>query len=244
MEKFEWDGSHLGDYPSSIILSSTKTRIGRYCQVQIGNIKGMGILRASVDYTPCLVDEHKPIFNINKIGTHSLKIDGRLYILTRPMTASIDTFNPEDDMIIDDIPMSELHINPSAADLVFRHQVQELLCFRDIMALAGSHVGSIFIRVPETRRPYPISVKEYSMRFGDRKSTLSNTVAQKWFSDRSISDVLVCMLRIDLEHFDMSMLLAKYRSEMENVFTRIDKRRVCSVVLILNRIMNRILSQI
>lgn len=244
MEKFEWDGSYLGDHPSSIILSSTKTRIGRYCQIQIANAKGMGILRSSVDYTPCLVDELKPIFNINKIGTHSLKIDGRLHILTRAMTASIDALNPEDDMIIDDIPLAELGINPSAADLVFRHQVQELLCFRDLMALAGSHVGSIFVRVPETRMPYPISVKEYNMRFTNQKAILSNTMAQKWFTDRSISDVLICMMRIDLENFDMSTLLAKYRSEIEQVFIRIDKRRVCSIVSILNRIMNRVLSLI
>lgn len=239
MEKFAWDGSYLGTFPVDIIKASHKSRLGRYCQIQIDKARGIGILRPSKNLYPCLIDELKTVFNLIKHGTHSLKINNQLFIFTRLLTKK----KKNHEVILEDLSLKDLKINPQQMDLVFRQQIQELLAFRDILAISRSYEGSIYIRVPDNRRPYPISIREYTMNFTHRNSMLSHAMMKKWFDDRSVSDVLICMLRIDLDQLDMPFLLAKYRSEIEEVFNRIDKKLICSSLFILERMMSRILLQ-
>src|SRR5579872_4194413 len=78
-----WDGSFLGLYPRTIIVSSTVVAKLTYWHLNLDGREIRVAARAVKDAFPCIVDELKTIFGLQKIGTHLIKVGGRLYLLIR-----------------------------------------------------------------------------------------------------------------------------------------------------------------
>jgi len=101
-----WDGSHLGNYPESIISYTMKvlnTNM-KYCRLNINELTIFCSLRKSKEKKSAtkilaLIDELKPIFGLRKVGSHTITISSRLYII---YNVNLRSYND----IIADIPIS------------------------------------------------------------------------------------------------------------------------------------------
>lgn len=236
----KWDGSYLGIYPGTIILAKTKTTHGCYMKLQITDIvenKPIDIYclaRLIKNFFPAIIDELKTIFRLPKLGTHTLHIDKGLYLIVKvPLSKGI---------IIEDRTLNEIPINPRN-NLLFCQQVQEILCFRDLLALPASYERSIHVRYVEPYPPYPLSFHENGMDFTEhKKPIISKHLMKKWFGETSVSTVLLRLLRISVEDlYNFHEILAKYRKDIEETINRVNKDSIWCSTFILSRLSNRLL---
>lgn len=238
----KWDGTHLGQFHESIILAKTKTKHGRYWKIKIPltdkpeprEVEVYCLAKIVKNFFPAIIDEIKPIFGLPKMGTHTLRIEGFLYLIIRIPTIR--------GIIIEDHCLNELTINPTT-NMLFCRQVQEILCFRDLLALSSTYESSIHVRYMEPNHPFPISFVENNMNFTENKRpVLSKRMIKRWFGDTPINIVLLRLMRIgkdDLRRFPE--ILAKYRKDIEEAINRVNKDSIWCSNFILNRLSNRLL---
>lgn len=80
----KWDGSHLETFKLKNITLQKETIKGiNYRKLKIYGEKFWCVFQCVENRLFCIIDEIKPLFNLNKLGTHSLNIGNRLYILYR-----------------------------------------------------------------------------------------------------------------------------------------------------------------
>jgi hypothetical protein len=77
----EWDGSYLGSFSKDIIRDHIYFHRIKVVRLRIKKKKYIGFIRQVKSKILCIYDELKPIFGIPKMGTHSLHISGKLYII-------------------------------------------------------------------------------------------------------------------------------------------------------------------
>lgn len=86
---FSWDGTDLGVYDSDIICNCISTNIEGdkndvYWKLNIRQISEIVIAKTFKDSHQLIIDEIKPLFGIPKLGTHTIVIDKKKYIIIRP----------------------------------------------------------------------------------------------------------------------------------------------------------------
>lgn len=207
-----------------------------YWTLRIGQDQTFCLSRPIHNHLPLIIDELKRVFNLNPLGTHSVTKGNRLYLLIR-------AYRDPDDNIIKEIPLSKVDIDPST-EPILRSQVQELFCFRDILALSSTWESSLRIRYPHRRSPYPISYRETTMCFNTHRHIISNPVMKKWFADITIGAVARRMVGINKENYDkdLSPVIANVRTKIEATINRIDREAIWCSAFIIERLMQRILS--
>ena len=219
---FKWNGSEVTELIKNSIIEEgifNKTISWRviyedreeYCMVRsISN----GIL-------PCLIDEMKPIFNLEKIGTHWTKYNNKKLLLLK---VNIDNTGA----IIYDLRLNLLPFNEKLC-----HEVQKIFAFRSLLGMSKSYETSIILR---ERNNYviPISFYEPNME-PSSEGKIPNTVLEKWFKNISIDEVVKNMLKIkDLK--EIVNVLHNFRSELEKVVQRCDRTSISFVDEILTKI--------
>lgn len=164
IDELEWDGTWLGSYSDSIILNTVKSYPFNISHIYIPQLmeSGMWVARhQSKSVYPCVIDEIKSIFGMVKIGTHSITIKGKLYILYntkgRPQLLSETDCEMTDEM---------------------KMRVQDVFVFRMIVGLNCNFESSICMinGIPTSYRNR-VDVKE------ENDTSISNAMLKKWFVD-------------------------------------------------------------
>ena len=219
-----WDGSHLGKIEDRDIVSKTSgprpfsTLTFRF-QEQTYQcwVKRISTLQAT------LIDELKPLFGLAKLGTHSIFVKSRLYLLVRPFTGP-------------HCQLDEIRFSPSRS---FREQVQLIFAFRHVLALSCSFESSIQVR-SVYGLSYPISFRDGTMNFWSTRPILPGTILKKWFKydHESIRETLLRALDIDVTRLTAFML--RFRTSLEVTILRLDKSLIWTSNYILERLMNHL----
>jgi len=216
---FKWDGSELKGFTEEFILEKIHTKEYEYWVLEFRGERTIALIRKTKCYTPCLVDELKPIFGLTKLGTHYSK-SGALYIIFIRARSDLQNRN-----ILTDYTLN--HIDISTLDSV-TDQIKRTYIFRDLLCLTKSCDSSLAIRKTSQGDLYVVSLIDSAIklkRMADlTKSTyLPEVVFNRWFKDHeSPSKVLTRMCKI----YNAKILIArifKLRCEIETITERVSE---------------------
>jgi hypothetical protein len=220
---FSWDGSEVThlikdcDIEEAIYVKTIYWKIINKNQEEICMIRPM-----SNGTLSCLIDEIKPIFSLQKIGTHWIKYNNKKLILLKV------NLNAEGCVIFD----LTLDLLPYKEKLA--HEVRKIFVFRELLGMSKSYDTSIILKKAK-REIIPISFYEPNMVPSCGKSPIPKTVLEKWFKDVSIDEMVKKMLKIDSSK-EIVNVLYKLRLEIEKVVERCDRNSITFVDEILSRV--------
>jgi hypothetical protein len=229
MATLEWNGSYLGEFSKDAILStdghSNNHDNDKYWTLQLGAPVTCRVKTTKTSF-PNVIDELKSLFGLPKLGTHQIRINHKNYVLIRCPESGVT-----------EVPLNQFTPELSHYPL-FRRQVQEILIFRDILAVPVTFESSLRVRQQPRRHPVPISYREPSMSFNPSKPILSAMLQNRWLNDANVNQILTRMVRIDPE--DVSSGISEFRSNVETVISRVDKSLIWCSAFIIERLMSRL----
>lgn len=219
---FEWNGSEVTELIKNSIIEEAVYNKTIYWRV-IHNEKEQYCMVRSMSngILPCLIDEIKPIFDLEKIGTHWTKYNNKKLLLLKVnvnVTGSI---------------IYDLHLDIFPFNEKLCHEVQKIFAFRNLLGMSKSYETSIILR-KINKYIVPISYYEPNME-PSSEGKIPNTVLDKWFKNISIEEVVKNMLKIkDLK--EIANILHAFRSKLEKVVKRCDNSSITFVDEIISRI--------
>ena len=188
--------------------------------------ENIGIVRTSSTSFPCLIDEIKPVFGLQKIGTHWFWQYNKIMILQKAR-------------IVDGVVVQELHLN----ELTYHHhrlevEVRKIFTFRELLGMSKNHEKSIILRDFEDRI-LPVSFYEPGMEPAHKGKVIPESIMKKWFDGITIDQCVTKLLEVyDIN--DMSKKLSILRKDLEGIVLRVDKEQITMVDEILTRIRKRL----
>jgi len=234
--KILWDGTYLGTISDEDIIEKF-TNIFEYWRIKINNNIFIAIIRKSKDYSPCLIDELKPLFGLTKSGTHYIKYKYKYIVLIKPYL--------DNDMVINEVQLNQIDITKLNDNLV--DKIKRIYVFKDLLCLNKATDSSIVIRKSKySDISYPLSLLDGTLKISKitdiSKSTyLPETVFKKWIKDESPAKILAKMCNIyDLDKLDK--ITFRLKSEIENIVKRVsDDFYVDLSNILITKIQNRML---
>lgn len=227
---FKWDGSYLGEITDNNITAMTISK-QIYWKVTIGLSETICAARPIKDFFPMIIDELKPIFSLPKLGTHSVCKKKQLYLLLR--VPSTLTGEIQEELSLDELSLTYTD------NILFTRQIQDILCFRDLLALSPSCESTIGVRCPHRGTPYPISIRENKMSFGTYKPIMSKHTLKKWFPHNDYN--LVIQRMTGNIGGDITTTVANIRTQIEDTINRIDRDVIWCSVFIVDRLLKRLI---
>ncbi len=173
----------------------------------------------------CFIDELKPLFGLNKIGSHWLKFKNKTLVLYKP--------HIENDMIVNDVTLNLVDYRSK-----LKREVQKIFTFRELLAISRSFESSIVLRIYKNRIK-PISFYEPNMAPGGNSKIIPETVLEKWFKDTSIDEVIKNMTKIK-DASEITSFLLQLKTKMDEICTRVDSNLITSTDEIVSRIRSRL----
>lgn len=223
---FKWDGSHLGNHNHNIIKSTLTFNDIYYFHLVINSQETYAIYYRSDSLFPCIVDELKPLFNLIKLGTHSICIDQKQFILIKvPMI---------DNAIIVEMNMKQLDRKFSHG---FIESLRHVLIFRNLLGLSCS-MKSIHIRFENEW--LPVSFRDFNHR--PKRPALKGDIVAKYFSglpakNPTYSSYVREYLQVCHGRF-LNISLSNWTTKIDSIVKRIDK----SYIWISGHVISRMMS--
>lgn len=212
----EWNGTYIGQLKKQNILQKFKFQREIYWQVYLPNDNFLEskdslessesaftffcLAKSSKTTLPCILDEFKPLFNLNKIGTHWCKIGTRIYILYQTKNATnleIEVEPKLRDILKED---KNFLVNHDLID-----EIKRIYAFREIFGITFSTHTSLRIRSFTNFQPKEsdkISLKNeieiLSFRepnINPEKSTVSKTILKDIFN-KDYSEIKKYILKL------------------------------------------------
>jgi len=232
----EWNGTFLGEFDKNIIICEKTIETIRYVELNIDDKYFTCIIKQSKDLFPCIVDELKHISNLSlKIGTHSLKIGSKLYIIYRPGIK--DKFPVYEYTLADIENFSDVNMitNILLANPIFIQEIKKIFTFRELIGLTCNYDSSIRIR-PYYNTYLPLSFREVSTDITkDIIKGLPNTALRKWFREDDMAKMVKNLLKIYDEN-TVNVKMFELTNKINEVMERIDKNYIWMVGCIIERI--------
>lgn len=229
---FKWDGTDVTTIVSrSDIFGAKFNRLNywviQYTDPETNEMKTETcIVRTTKTNLPCLVDELKPVFGLQKMGTHWCRQGGKTHVL-------IKCFYTKKGYIKEEVTLNMIDVTTPLLKL----QIQEIFTFRELLGVTCSYESSIIIREGRSG-PYPISFYEPNMATIDTK-VIPFSVLDKWFEDSSIDIVVKRLCRI--HNIDrIGVVLHNIRTQIDEIIERVDRRTISYKSCIMNRITQRL----
>ena len=229
---FKWDGTNVTDIISqSDIYGATYNKkhywVIRYTDPNTNMIsEETCMMRTCKNSLSCLIDELKPTFGLQKIGTNWCVYKGKIKILYKNLCTPENYIKEESTLDKYDIK-----------DHLFRMQVQEIYTFRELLGITRSYDSSIIVRKSRDG-VYPVSYYEPNMMMEDKK-VIPFSVLEKWFGDLSIDDVVKRLLSIHTID-KMAVTVFYIRSSIQKIIERVDRRLITYQSCIMNRVIQRL----
>ena len=237
---FKWDGSSLGIITEKNILNKYIIKYLEYWDVLINGFHTICIIRKYKDYTPCIVDELKPLFGLIKLGTHYVKYDNSYIILIR------SRINKQCKEVIGELFLYEYIGNEALFDEKMVRKIKEIYIFRDFLCMGKSNDDSIILRKNTTDDEIlPISIIDTSLKIDKlvdptTPSVLSESIFTKWLTNDSPSAILSNMCRIKNES-TIVLTLFHLKSKINIILKRISNDEYIDLSdIIINRICNKL----
>src|SRR5579885_990353 len=123
-----WNGTFLGTFDSSIILSEKRMKPHRYVLLRVKEETFLAVMQKSKQPSLTnLIDELKTLFHLPKIGTHRIIIGSTLYLLSKPLLS-------KEGEILESPSLKGVDFATIPA--FFKEQIQNIFVFRDILGLS------------------------------------------------------------------------------------------------------------
>lgn len=228
---FKWDGSYLGQVERKDIEWELKTKRGKYFKIKIDGNDITCQFKTSKTALPCIIDELKPLFGLEKLGTHYVKINTTKYILIRTKLF-VDMGGIEEDY-----GLNELVKNKEVFDEDFIKKVQKIYIFRNILNVSSTFDRSIRVRFDENEKMYPLSFTEIKME-PDKRKPLSAVCIRRWFDK---DETLYKTILSDMLNITGETSILSFRNEMDKVFSRVSTDSVAYKNSILRNIQDKLI---
>lgn len=203
-----------------------------------------GIMIATEDRLPCILDAIKPLFGINRRGIHQLQIGSRRYLIYYvPVTL--------DRAVIWETPVTRLGPrHPLRQDPDFRLAVQRLIACCDILGLSQTGESVFWIR-PGIKTSYvPINTNDKITTILKADiydySILTKVLITNWFGedlpiDQVVKEMLHYkspgMLRIPLmPSDDLVTLTSKLRNQINQIIMTFDSNYIWYANFVIDRL--------
>lgn len=203
---FKWDGSYLGILSSENILTTVRTNV-TYCRISYKGCETTCILRWIKNSLPCLIDEIKPLFGLEKLGTHWAHYKSKCVMLIQ--------YNGSPYYPLKDIKSKYPHI---LDDKSFRYRIQQIYVFREILQLSQSNDSSIRILI-SGQNFIPVSFTDSSISYN--RIQLPKTVIKSWFHISEPSSILLKMFPIT-HQIQISEFSSQLLGNIQHLSLRID----------------------
>jgi hypothetical protein len=229
---FKWDGTDVTNIVTMADIFESKFNKNKYWVIQYTNpetnekLEETCIMRVCKNSLPYLIDELKPVFGLQKMGTHWCRQGGKNRIL-------IKTIKTQEGYIKEEITLDMIDRYTNLMKL----QVQEIFAFRELLGVTCSYNSSIVIRESKSGY-YPVSFYEPNMVTVDKK-VIPFSVLDKWFDDSTIDTVVKRLCRIHSID-QMGNVLHDIRTRIEKTIERVDRRAISYKTCIVNRITERL----
>ena len=229
---FKWDGTSLGVINERQILNKYVLGKLQYWDLQLDIYRIICIIRTCRDYTPCIIDELKPLFGLIKLGTHYVKYGSIYVILIRSRINEIgkniisETFlnelvpcEMEDKDIYEDVYDKKLNKD-------VENKIKEIYVFRDILCLGKSNDNSIILRRNMTEgKIFPVSLMDSSIKLDKMTDIYVSTfipeiIFKRWLNDDSPSRILYKMLKVRGES-NFVLRLYNIKTKINEILMRI-----------------------
>ena len=228
---FKWDGTDVTNIISQSYIYSAEH--GKYKYWVIRHVcnntihEETCIVRSCKDSLSSLIDELKPIFGLQKLGTHWCRYNGKMKLLIKAVRTPKGEIKQE-------ITLNQ--IDPSTNHLL-KFRVQEIFAFRELLGVTRSYSSSIIIRESKNS-VYPISFYEPGMVTTDKK-IIPYKILETWFEGSSIDIVVKKLCKIHTID-RLGVVLHNIRGKIEETIERVDRRAISYKTCIMNRITERL----
>ena len=237
---FKWDGSSLGTIIQDNILDKYIIKYLEYWDILINGFHTVCIIRQYKDYTPCIIDELKPLFGLIKLGTHYARYGNNYVILIRSrMDKECKEVNAE-------MFLREYVGNTALFDEKMVQKIKEIYVFRDLLCLAKSNDDSIILRKNITDHEIlPVSIIDTSLKIHKLidptvSSVLPENIFNKWLTNDSPSEILSKMCRVKNEN-NITSILFHLKSKINVILKRTSKNEYIDLSdIIISRISNKL----
>jgi hypothetical protein len=224
---FKWDGSDVSelikDAGTKVHEAWTEKRM--YWIIEREKEKEIVIVKKSSHIFACMIDELKPVFGLEKIGTHWVKIHSKIYIL----------FKPEKDRKGEII--EELTLNEYKYDKNLENEIQKIFLFREIVGVPRNTEKNVILRM-KGLYVQPLSFYESNLSPKGSGKVLSNLVLDKWFKNTDL-DEAVCKFMGITSIEQINEILLPLHKKLEDVIQRTDPTSIMYVDEILSRLRHR-----
>lgn len=234
----KWDGSYMGNY-NGIISNKWQCEGKDYYQLTIPNI---GIIYCQGICTkslfPCIVEEIKGIFKIQKRGIHRISIDNKDYII---YYVPVDISGT----LIFETALNKLEASHKLRkDKNFRLLVQKIFVFCDILSLCNSNESNIILRPGVNGNYIPININLNNTTLtknGLLESSapiINKTNFNKWFGEETNINLIVKEIISDsLNCVDnLSIITSTLRSKIDNIIKKYDNEYIWYSYFIIDRL--------
>ena len=227
---FKWDGSEvtelIKDETTKVHEARSEKRM--YWIIEKGDEKETVLVKSSSHTFACLVDELKPVFGLEKVGTHWAKIHGKTYIL----------FKPEKDR--KNVILEELTLSEYKYDKNLEKEIQKIFLFREIVGVPRNTEKNIILRV-KGLYVQPISFYEANLNPRIDGKVLSNIILDRWFKDVDLDKAVSELFQItSIEQ--INDILLPLEQKLREIIERTDPSSVMFVGEILSRVRHRLQS--
>lgn len=233
---FKWDGSDITEFikKKEVKIYEGENNNKTYWIIEDTNSlnesnREIVLVRSALNILPCLIDELKNIFGLEKIGTQWLKLHGKIYIIFQTLVDK----EGKNDAILDEITLDHYKYDKN-----IEIEVQKIFLFREMLGLTMNFEKNIILR----KYPLyiqPISFYEANMKPGSSGKVLPETVLDKWFKNTDLDSATCKFFNIDKIE-NMNEVLLELKGKLEKTFNRVDPTSIMNIDEILTRIRCRL----
>ena len=226
---FKWDGSDVTDFINN---EKTFIREAEYKKITYWVIinekeRETCSVKPTTSLLSCLIDEMKPIFGLEKIGTHWFKFKGKNMLMHK--------LEIVDGCILEELTLKDVKYNEK-----LEPEVQKIFIFREILGMSKSFESSIVLRNKKFFIK-PVSFYEPNMVPSKKSNVLPNTILDKWFSKTSVDKVVLKMFKLDKIE-NLTSVLLELKTKLDKIVERVNPDAVTNIDEILSRIRTRLQS--
>lgn len=211
-----WDGSYLGNFPRKCIKAKITVTNGFTFQIiKTDTFAARCILKRPRDASiPCILDELKACFGLTKLGTHRIKISGRMYVMYK--------------CVLNDVPLTKVPKIQISSSV--EAEMRRLIAYRFLLCISHTQNTSFLLRKNnnddgdgDTFTPYSL-IEPHT--FVDQCTIdPSEIFLKRWFGERDFhKDVMKIIPKKICE--DWTSFLCRFRPIIEDTIERVDLQYV------------------
>jgi hypothetical protein len=178
----------------------------------------------------CILDEAKPLFGLQKTGTHWLVLKKKIYILRQEYSSQV---------LLADIDSKD----PVRLTTAFRDRIRAVLCFRDLAGIGPTTERKIELRKGADDDTWvPLSLDDIPT-VTNLDYTISTVMATRWFSEsKEITELNPAYQKLIHRAFGAGTLAehtAQCRAALDTIAARVAPDAIGIVSVVVNRLLSR-----